>query len=349
MLNELEFQTFIDAVKFYLRKDNCPDEVSVLERAELEFEYLDEDWGVSRYRMNLRLAPIEYLDYQENESILQKNILAASNIFLKDQEDSSRLVTVRICPKLKGPLKKVNLSGTEKTKILSNLDELQSHLISVSTGGPKINSVNAKYQNLRLELTTSLKPFGVDISNIYTDLWAWYSDWSTKFPSYQSRRNHISGLINEVRESVEAIGEDNLNEVDETGWAKVDRGVREIKNRFRQATTEEQFNAVGVLCRETITNVAQIIFDPETHSKYSDVPPSPTDSKRMIDCYFSHELSGKNNENLRRFARDAVNLANELTHRRTITRRDASICVNATFSTINIIYAFSSTRESELF
>jgi len=64
MLNELEFQTFIEAVKFFLHKNNCPREVSVLERAELEFEYLYENWGVSKYSMNLRLTPIEYLDYQ---------------------------------------------------------------------------------------------------------------------------------------------------------------------------------------------------------------------------------------------------------------------------------------------
>ena len=348
MLNELEFQTFIEAVKFFLHKNNCPREVSVLERAELEFEYLYENWCVSKYSMNLRLTPIEYLDYQQNESQLEANILSASNVFLKDQ-DGSDLVSVRICPKLKGPLDKVSLSGTEKTKILADLDELKSLLISVSTGGPKINTVNGEYQLLRAQLATSLKPFGVDISKIYTDLWAWYSVWSTNLPNYQGRRDHVTSLINEVTEAVKSLVEDNLNEVEETGWAKVDRGIREIKIRFREASTEEQFNAVGVLCRETLTNVAQAVFDPEIHAKYSDIPPSPTDSKRMIDCYFSHELSGNDNENLRRFAKNAINLANELTHRRTINRRDASICVNATFSTINIIFAFTSTRGNELF
>jgi cytochrome b len=95
MLNDLELQTFLEATKFYLNKNGRGHEVSVLERAELEFEYIDEDWGVSRFCMNLRLTPMEYLEFQEHEDNLEHNILAASNIFLKDQQGAA-LVTVRI-------------------------------------------------------------------------------------------------------------------------------------------------------------------------------------------------------------------------------------------------------------
>ena len=348
MLNDLELQTFLEATKFYLNKNGLGREVSVLEKAELEFEYIDEDWGVSRFHMNPRLTPMEYLEFQEHEDNLEKNILAASNIFLKDQQGAA-LVTVRISPKLAGPVRKVTLSGPERSTIDAQIADAKAILISVATGGPKINSVNNRYQLLSKQIQSTLKPLGIDTSKIYVDLWAWYSVWSTQFKTYQERRDHISSIFKEIEVALSTLGEDNFNDVDETGWAKVDRGIREIKTRFRQANTEEQLNAVGVLCRETLINVAQVIFDPELHSKYSDVPPSPTDSKRMIDCFFAHELGEKENENLRRFAKDANMLANELTHRRSISRRDAAICVNATFATINIIFSFSSTRERDLF
>ena len=279
MLNDIELQTFLDATKFYLNKNGLGREVSVLERAELEFEYINESWGVSSFRMNLRLTPMEYLEFQEHEDNLEKNILAASNIFLKDQQGAD-LVTVRISPKLAGPVRKVILSGSEKSTIDAQIADAQAILISVATGGPKINSVNNRYQLLSKQIQSTLKPLGIDTSKIYIDLWAWYSVWSTQFKTYQERRDHISSIFKEIEVALSTLGVDNFNDVDETGWEKVDRGIREIKTRFRQANTEEQLNAVGVLCRETLINVAQVIFDPRVCTQNTRTYPPAQQTQR---------------------------------------------------------------------
>ncbi|MBX3521647.1 MAG: hypothetical protein KF807_00415 [Xanthobacteraceae bacterium] len=46
-----------------------------------------------------------------------------------------------------------------------------------------------------------------------------------------------------------------------TGWQKVDRQVQEMRSRLETATTEEQYQAVGLLCREILISAAQEVFD----------------------------------------------------------------------------------------
>lgn len=62
-----------------------------------------------------------------------------------------------------------------------------------------------------------------------------------------------------------------------------------------------------------------------------------TDAKRMLESYITVELAGSSNENLRKFAKATLDLANELTHKRTASKRDSSLCATATISLINLI------------
>lgn len=57
----------------------------------------------------------------------------------------------------------------------------------------------------------------------------------------------------------------------------------------------------------------------------------------MLEAYISVELSGSSNETLRRYAKATLDLANELTHKRTASKTDASLCATATISMINLI------------
>jgi hypothetical protein len=50
-----------------------------------------------------------------------------------------------------------------------------------------------------------------------------------------------------------------------TGWTRVDRNVAEVRKRLETATTEEQFQAVGLLCRETLVSLAQAVYDAQLH------------------------------------------------------------------------------------
>lgn len=120
-----------------------------------------------------------------------------------------------------------------------------------------------------------------------------------------------------------------------TGWQKVDRQIQEVKMRLDSATTEEQFQAVGLLCREVLISVAQAAWDPSKYKSVDGVEVSETDAKRMLEAIIEKELSGGANEEARAHAKAALKLTLALQHKRTADFRMAALCAEATSSVIN--------------
>jgi hypothetical protein len=118
---------------------------------------------------------------------------------------------------------------------------------------------------------------------------------------------------------------------------RVDRTLQEAREHLAGATTEEQFQAVGLLCREALISLAQAVYDRRKHPPLDDVEPSKTDVKRMLDAFFAKEMSGPENRIARAYARAAVDLAVELQHRRNADSRAATLCADATASVINVV------------
>jgi len=129
-----------------------------------------------------------------------------------------------------------------------------------------------------------------------------------------------------------------------TGWQKVDRSIFGLRQRLETADVEEEFQTVGLLCRETLISLAQIAFDSEKHPTTDGTTPSTTDAKRMLDAFIAAELPGGANEEVRRHAKAALDLANALTHQRTATYRNAALCAEATVSVVNIVAIISGQR-----
>lgn len=129
-----------------------------------------------------------------------------------------------------------------------------------------------------------------------------------------------------------------------TGWTKVDRQIAEVRLRLRGATNEEQFQAVGLLCRETLISLAQAVYSPERHPTLDGVAASSTDAKRMLEAYIAVELGGQTNDEARSHAKASLKLALALQHNRTANFRTAALCAEATVSVVNIIGILSGTR-----
>jgi hypothetical protein len=121
-----------------------------------------------------------------------------------------------------------------------------------------------------------------------------------------------------------------------TGWERVDRSIDEMKSRLEVAATEEQFQAIGMLGRETLITIAQQVFDADKHPTLDNVEASTTDAKRMLDAFLQYELSGTS-ERPRKFARASVDLGNQLTHDRGATKRDASMCLISVTAVASLI------------
>ncbi|MBY0382309.1 MAG: hypothetical protein K2W78_10365 [Xanthobacteraceae bacterium] len=133
-----------------------------------------------------------------------------------------------------------------------------------------------------------------------------------------------------------------------TGWQKVDRQVQEMRARLDSATNEEQFQAVGLLCREIMISAGQEVYDAEAHHTEDGITPSDTDAKRILEAIFNAELSGSANEEARAHGRASIRLALALQHKRTADFRMAALCAEGTLSVVNLLAILAGRRGRSL-
>lgn len=117
-----------------------------------------------------------------------------------------------------------------------------------------------------------------------------------------------------------------MEEYQPTGWERVDRAINEMKTRLEAARTEEQFQAIGMIGRETLITIAQQVYVKDKHPTLDGVETSKTDTKRMLEAFLKYELKDTS-EKARKFARAAVDLGNQLTHDRGATKTEATMCL----------------------
>ena len=121
-----------------------------------------------------------------------------------------------------------------------------------------------------------------------------------------------------------------------TGWERVDRSIDEMKCRLEVADTEEQFQVIGMLGRETLITIAQQVFDSDKHPILDGIEISATDGKRMLEAFLKYELA-ESSEKARKFAKTSVDLGNQLTHDRSASKRDAYMCLISVTSVASMI------------
>jgi hypothetical protein len=232
--------------------------------------------------------------------------------------------------------------------LLSELEAQKALMIAVATGGPRIEEANPEYVNRKFRILNALADRKLKDPNPHRDLWAWYGKWSSgDLPNYQSRRQYISDVYGELIDSLvrQTQGDFAARPAEPTGWTRVDRNLEAARRHLETSLNEEEFQTVGLLCRETLISLAQAVFDPVRHPTLDGVESSQTDAKRMLEAYIARELGGSANEALRKHAKAAFDLANTLQHRRTATFRDAALCAEATTAVVNSVAIVSGRRD----
>lgn len=235
----------------------------------------------------------------------------------------------------------------EKSELERLIEAQKSLMIAVSTGGPRIQQKNAEYCQRRRTIARALQEAGLVDPNPFVDLWGWYGRWSNgDLPTYQSRRAFIGKLYQPLLESLAGLGSTASYErvADPTGWVKVDRVIQQIVQLANSAQQEEEFQTLGLLCRECLISLAEAVYEPTRHATSDGVTPSQTDAARMLEAYFGAEYSGSSHEVLRRHAKASLALAVELQHKRTAGYRDAALCAEATRTVVNIVAITSGRR-----
>lgn len=296
--------------------------------------------GTTYYSIYITVSVDRFVKLQDRQAEIKAKIKEKTELILRPYENT-QVGQVYIIPKSIPKIEWDKIADLfNKDQLIVEINYLKDIMISVSTGGQKIQDVNPDYQKRYAKVNTALKRLTFENPNSFDDLWQWYARWSSgEIPQYKDRRAFIGEMYGNLLKSLQETEQPELLNisVNMTGWERIDRTVKEIKMRLKQAANEEQFQTVGLLCRETIISIAQAIYVEEKYPTLDGVKASKTDAKRMLDAYIAIEFAGGANENFRKYARASNDLANELTHKRTANAKDTSLCASATISLVNLI------------
>lgn len=83
-------------------------------------------------------------------------------------------------------------------ELITYIERLQDLMVSVSTGGHRIDDVDDTYKTLFVKVTAELKEKGIPNKNSFSSLWDYYGYWSRELPTYQSRREYVRSLYKEI-------------------------------------------------------------------------------------------------------------------------------------------------------
>lgn len=226
--------------------------------------------------------------------------------------------------------------------ILPNLLLTQAVMIDVATGGARIQEVEDHYRARHFDLKRAVPELGLEYPVPFDSLWDWFNYWRENLPTWADRRQYIRTLFAPLIEAVSRRSQTPVNERELTGWERVDRGISKAQQQLSTAAHQEDFQAVGLLCREVLISLAQEVFDPVQHASLDGVTPSSTDAKRMLEAFLHSVYPGNSFKEVRAHARASVDLSLNLQHRRTATRQLAALCLEATASTVAVVKILSS-------
>jgi hypothetical protein len=227
--------------------------------------------------------------------------------------------------------------------LLRALSHLQATMVSVATGGAQVGEVQHEFRERFDEAATALAARGIDNTIPFRELWDWYGHWrASDMKSYQSRREYISSIYTPLAARVRGV---SGREFEPTGWERVDRTVQKGRERLAAARAEEDFQGVGLLCREALITLGQVVWVAERHPPVDGVAPRDTDAKRRLEAYIGAELRTNANEQARKHAKAALDLAVSLQHKRSATWRDAAMCLEATASVVALLAIVEGRRD----
>ncbi len=214
---------------------------------------------------------------------------------------------------------------------------LKNEMNAVATGKARIQELDDQYRARRRRIGKELESRSVSDSNPFNSLWDWYNKWKLEFPSYGERRRYLADLFEPLFLSLVGRLDEPVLIRMPTGWDRVDRALTKARRTLETAAHEEDFQSVGLLCREVLISVGQTVYNAEIHLPSDGKTPSATDANRMIEAFFMFAAAGSSNETLRKYAKSSLQLAVDLQHRRTADFRVASLCLEATSSVVHTV------------
>jgi hypothetical protein len=233
----------------------------------------------------------------------------------------------------------------ERIVTIATLVLQRETLRAVGMGELRIQDSDDDYILRHEDLIASFSLWEVDYPVKFENLWEWYNYYKLNLESYADRRRYLNDLFGPLTMHFAGNVPEPAPPRELTGWERVDRALVKARRTLSSAVNEEDYQGIGLLCREILISTAQEVYDGAHQTTYDEVVPSDTDLVRMIEAFLSSSASGPRNANKRKYVKVSQELAVGLQHQRTATFRDAAVCLEATSSIVNTCAILSGVQD----
>ena len=110
-----------------------------------------------------------------------------------------------------------------------------------------------------------------------------------------------------------------------------------MRERFAIARTAEDFQAIGLFCRELFISPGEATFDEDEHLPDGEDLPGPADAKRRLGFTVDAVAGGESNRERRAVIKASFDLANKVQHARTATPDEAATVAEATVTSVSLM------------
>lgn len=122
-----------------------------------------------------------------------------------------------------------------------------------------------------------------------------------------------------------------------TGWAKVDEELTEMRRHFEIARTPQDYRNVGNDPVTVTVALSRQVYDPAKHLRAGEEEPAVGQTKQRLERFVEDALAGKDNAAARRLVRASIEMAQDVKHSDTPTRRDAGLAADAVILLANLL------------
>jgi hypothetical protein len=216
-----------------------------------------------------------------------------------------------------------------------------------TSGGERLDNVEIRdaLRTLRAVLTRIGITFDPPFRDHSTFRDHWIREGMAGSGGYAARRGLLNDLFNDLHRQLEDLETQSLSSVlaapvtahARLGWPAVDVELNELRRHFANARTPQDYRGVGNDCVHVTEALSRLVYDPAVHLRPGEEEPPVARTKQRLDRYIDDALPGLDNAPLRRLAKAAIEVAQQIKHSSDPTRTEAGIAADAVILLANML------------
>jgi hypothetical protein len=165
------------------------------------------------------------------------------------------------------------------------------------------------------------------------------------YGSWQARRDMLNAIFDPLHDRLIDIESGNLESSlaqpvsprGRTGWAKVDEELSEMRRHFEIAQSVQDYRNVGNDVVTITEALSRRVYDPAKHLREGEVEPAVGKTKQRLERFVEDALPGSDSTAARRLVRASIEMAQEVKHSDTPSRREAGLAADAVILLANLL------------